>query len=37
MCLTMMDPESKWFELLGLPVVEIPGKKEQMKSFIIVF
>ncbi len=28
MCLTMMDPATNWFELVELPVVEIPGKNQ---------
>ncbi len=27
MCLTMMDPETNWFEIVELPVVDKPGSK----------
>ena len=31
MCLTMMNPATNWFKLVGLPVVDISGKKRKFK------
>ncbi len=37
MCLIMINPARNWFELVELPVVDIPGKRGQIKSLNRVF
>jgi len=32
MCLTMIDPASGWFEIVELPIHEIPKKKSKKKG-----